>query len=126
MAIKITRTCDHPQNGKEHEATFEAVLRIGREEYTIDLCEKHRGAFLKVITAAGMEPRKAGSYKSLKAGGPLSGRSKGSKKQREHVAASGAHFTAAEARAWLTEQGHDVRPTGRLTTEQTEAYAAAH
>ena len=43
-----------------------------------------------------------------------------------YVAASGAPFTASQARAWLRSQGHRVARAGRLTHEQLRLYGDCH
>lgn len=48
------------------------------------------------------------------------------KERAAHIAASGTRFSAAEARAWLIEQGVLDNPRGRLSRAHIRMYADTH
>lgn len=106
-------TCDFIEQGTrcgapaDHEATADAALT----EFHADLCATHLDAVRSVLTSLGCRPSKARI-------GPA--------QRGVYVAASGAKFTARDARAWLTAAGHDLSPVGKLTRKQLELYAYSH
>ena len=118
MAEEIVRKCDYPIRGTTHGVRVPddkpTDLRIDGVEYEIDLCAEHQE-----LLAKRLEPFLEGGRAT---------RAKVGNTTRRAIAGStgGKPFTTKEVRDWLTEQGRDVPPSGRLPNDAFEEYAAAH
>jgi hypothetical protein len=112
MAVKNVVTCDWKVPKRRTcglPARRKVDLPVGRLNFHADLCDEHEEALRLALVRVGLQPTTRVDSKTRSA----------------YVTNSGVPFSGQEARPWLIEQGL-AGPTGRLSVEAIEAYAAAH
>lgn len=106
-------TCDSAAEAACSEAEIRRIsVLVDDLELAADLCASHRAELCEKLMALGFRV--------------VSTRSNNRKRRAVYEAKSGAKFSAAEARAWLREQGDLEAAKGRLRQEDLDRYAAAH
>lgn len=112
MGVQVLHSCDYndmdcPNTGAEPiEFTLNSIV------YRAEICPGHRQELAALLGEIGLRP--VASIHD-------------SKRRDVLVTASGVPFTAAQARAWLVDQGIKTgAAAGRISAAHLELYAASH
>jgi hypothetical protein len=116
---EIVRLCDMPVNQKGggsaphgQKVTGEPTqFSVGGTGYEVDLCVTHRSEFDKALAPF------------IEAASPIS---RTGTAVRKALKGKKGGFTTKDVRKWLSEQGREVAPSGRLPNELIEEYKTAH
>lgn len=118
--VHVLLICDlHDE--QDVEAAETAVFSVDGATYEIELCEDHGQQLRETVDPFVAAARRAGA--GTRPSGGRAGRSTG----RGPAAAAGAGGGAqAKVREWARAQGYTVSDRGRLSSDVTAAYEAAH
>jgi hypothetical protein len=114
MGRKVIELLVSDLSGDELEAGQGQTVEFSYKgtSYSIDLTDKEAAGFDKAIAMYIEHATKSGGRRATGTRKPS-----GSGRSKEEL---------AEIREWLTANGHDVSPRGRIKAELLEAYDAAH
>jgi Lsr2 len=113
VATKVERTLVCDLTGAPADETLDFALQ-GRA-YTIDLTQHHADALKEIL---------ADYIKVAQPAGKLATASNGFKPRAAKPGSNREHLAAV--RAWLRQQGHDVKDRGRLPADLMAKFDAAH
>lgn len=118
MATKTIKICDMLERKREcgKEAVHSVEVKIDGKRHSLgDACADHASTLTETLAKLGLNGA------STTAARPTT------RKPRTFKAASGARFTAKDARAWLIEQGVlEANSTGIIAKDKIKLYADAH
>lgn len=119
MGIKSTVVCDYPLDSDEpmsdrgcpEPGRISVEIAVATRIFRGDYCKKHAEKLQIRLQEVGMSPVSITNNSKIRAA---------------YTGKSGLPFSGEEARAWLMENGYQVKPRGRLSVELLEIYADGH
>lgn len=99
------------ENGCPNRGKVKVRVTVDRKLFEGDYCTEHAQKLQVRLIGIGMRPEHL---------------TQNAKSRNSYIGASGLPFGVEEARQWLMENGHDVKPRGRLSQELIDLYAEGH